>query len=89
MRDKLTAPPAICFGEINLIYYNYFRQHVFCHIFNYFTSQIKKVSIMWTVIHNLWSIFNTHLNNDNSQYIVMATMLFILTAASPPTKVPQ
>lgn len=46
-------------------------------------------SITPTVIHNLQSISNTHLKGDNSQYIVMATTLLILTTASPPTKVPQ
>lgn len=34
-------------------------------------------------------ISNTHLEGDNSQYIVMATTLLILTTASPPTKVPR
>lgn len=47
------------------------------------------MTIMQTVIHNLWSIFNTHINGDNSQYIAMATTLLILTTASPPTMVPQ
>lgn len=43
----------------------------------------------YSVIHNLQSISNTHLKGDNSQYIVMATTLLILTTASPPTEVPQ
>lgn len=55
----------------------------------FYRTKCKYSGITPTVIHNLHSISNTHLQGDNSQYIVMATTLLILTTTSTPTEVPQ
>lgn len=62
--------------------------------FTLHTCRVWSVCLIRQVLWRLsfttpWTISNTHLNGGNSQYIVMATTLLVLTTASPPTKVPQ